>query len=231
MHFSFGTSQMRISCMFVAVRTGERGPYAKGIAKRAEILDTALEVIEREGYSGATVRRLAEAVGLSQNGLLRYFGSKDAMFTEILHRRDEIAGVEVDVGSEDFADTIIDRLLAAVDEQISAPGMAQLSLRVTGEATEADHLAHAYIRERYANIRRVVEDAIIQLQDAGALRPDIDATAVSALIYASWDGLQIQWMYDNSIDVRAYMTYLVGTLGIDARSPRRNETAALKEVP
>lgn len=61
-----------------------RGPYAKGKAKRAEILDTALRVIAEQGYSGATVKQLADAVGLSQNGLLHYFGSKDNLFLEIL---------------------------------------------------------------------------------------------------------------------------------------------------
>ncbi|WP_130279874.1 TetR/AcrR family transcriptional regulator [Microcella alkaliphila] len=199
---------------------GERGPYAKGIAKRAEILDAALEVIVREGYSGATVKRLADAVGLSQNGLLRYFGSKDALFAEILRRRDELANDEVDITDPDFAETLVDRLLQAVDEQVASPGMAQLSLRVTGEATEPDHLAHDFIRERYASIRKVVEDAILALQQTGRMDADIDPAAVAALVYASWDGLQIQWMYDDTIDVRARMTYLVRALGIEAMASR-----------
>ncbi|RZT66491.1 TetR family transcriptional regulator [Microcella alkaliphila] len=206
--------------MFMGAARGERGPYAKGIAKRAEILDAALEVIVREGYSGATVKRLADAVGLSQNGLLRYFGSKDALFAEILRRRDELANDEVDITDPDFAETLVDRLLQAVDEQVASPGMAQLSLRVTGEATEPDHLAHDFIRERYASIRKVVEDAILALQQTGRMDADIDPAAVAALVYASWDGLQIQWMYDDTIDVRARMTYLVRALGIEAMASR-----------
>lgn len=207
---------MRILCMFMGAARGERGPYAKGIAKRAEILDAALEVIVREGYSGATVKRLADAVGLSQNGLLRYFGSKDALFAEILRRRDELANDEVDIKDPDFAETLVDRLLQAVDEQVASPGMAQLSLRVTGEATEPDHLAHDFIRERYASIRKVVEDAIRELQQTGRMDADVDPAAVAALVYASWDGLQIQWMYDDTIDVRARMTYLIRALKIEA---------------
>src|SRR6478609_2707182 len=130
-----------------------RGLYAKGKAKRAEILDVALEVIARGGYSAATVKELADAVGLSQNGLLHYFGSKDALFAEILRRRDEVAQAEVEFESEHFADTLVDRVLAAVDLELTSPGMAQLALRVTGEATEPGHVAHEYLRERYANIR------------------------------------------------------------------------------
>ncbi|WP_223839352.1 TetR/AcrR family transcriptional regulator [Nocardiopsis deserti] len=67
-----------------------RGPYAKGVAKRGEILDAALTVIGRDGYSRATVREIADAVGLSQNGLLHHFGSKERLFVEVLRHRDEL---------------------------------------------------------------------------------------------------------------------------------------------
>ncbi len=67
-----------------------RGSYAKGVAKRGEILDAALAVIGRDGYSRATVREIAGAVGLSQNGLLHHFGSKERLFVEVLRHRDEL---------------------------------------------------------------------------------------------------------------------------------------------
>ena len=71
-------------------REGRRGSYAKGVAKREEILERALEVIAREGYRGASVKELADAVGLSQAGLLHYFDSKEELFTEIVRKRDEV---------------------------------------------------------------------------------------------------------------------------------------------
>jgi len=191
-----------------------RGPYAKGKAKRAEILDAALAVIDEQGYSAATVKELADAVGLSQNGLLHYFGSKDALFAEILRRRDELSEIEIDVQREGFAENMVEALLSALDAETSSPGLAQLALRVTGEATEPDHLAHEFIRHRYELVRVVVRDAIVQLQSEERLAPDIDPDAVAALVYASWDGLRIQWMYDRSIDLRAHMAYLLRALGI-----------------
>src|SRR6187402_3052279 len=93
---------------------GTRGPYAKGKAKRAEILDVALEVIARDGYTSATVKHLADAVGLSQNGLLHYFGSKDALFLEILKHRDELVAVQVNPGAQNFADDLVERILLAI---------------------------------------------------------------------------------------------------------------------
>lgn len=192
-----------------------RGPYAKGKAKRAEILDAALDVIEKEGYTAATVKELAEAVGLSQNGLLHYFGSKDALFAEILRRRDELAEIEIDTQRPGFAQGIVEDLLNAVDVETSSPGLTQLALRVTGEATEPEHLAHDFVRDRYESVRTVVREAIIELQGEGRLAAEVDAEAVAALVFAAWDGLRIQWMYDKSIDVRGRMSYLLTALGVD----------------
>ncbi|HEY9308774.1 MAG TPA: helix-turn-helix domain-containing protein [Microbacterium sp.] len=192
-----------------------RGPYAKGRAKRAEILDAALDVIDREGYASATVKELADAVGLSQNGLLHYFGSKDALFAEILRRRDEVTAVQIDAEHQDFADDLVQRILLAVDDEAAAPGFTQLSLRVTGEATEPDHAAHDFIHDRYKSVRFVVRDAVTRLQAAGRLSPDIDPAIAASLVFAAWDGLRLQWMYDRSIDIRANLLYLLRALGIE----------------
>jgi AcrR family transcriptional regulator len=191
-----------------------RGPYAKGKARRAEILTAAVEVIAQQGYSKATVKELADAVGISQNGLLHYFGSKDALFAEILRHRDEMNASEISVDEHDFSDELVDAILYAVAEETDSPGMAQLMLRMAGEATEPDHLAHDFLRNRYQAIRAIVEKAVNQRKGRGQVAPEVDASTVASLVYASWDGLRIQWMYDNSIDVREHMTYLLRHLGL-----------------
>lgn len=192
-----------------------RGPYAKGKARRAEILNAAVDVIERHGYSKATVKELADAVGISQNGLLHYFGSKDALFAEILRHRDERSAAQIQPDFHDFTDELVDSILYAVETETESPGMAQLTLRVTGEATEADHLAHDFFHQRYGAVRRIVETAVNRKKELGQMPPDADASAIAALVYASWDGLRIQWLYDNSIDVRAHMAYLLQRLDFD----------------
>jgi AcrR family transcriptional regulator len=191
-----------------------RGPYAKGRAKRAEILDSAIEVIARDGYSGATVRQLGESVGLSQNGLLHYFGSKDALFTRILEHHDERNTAIVDPDHTDFATDLVERILKAIDDETASPGMAQLTLRLTSEATEPSHTAHEFFRLRFEAIRASVRDAVKRLQETDRLASDSDPDAIAALVYASWDGLRTQWMYDPSVDVRKNMIYLLQRLGL-----------------
>jgi AcrR family transcriptional regulator len=191
-----------------------RGQYAKGIAKRAEILDTALEVIARDGYSGATVKQLADAVGLSQNGLLHYFGSKDALFLEILKHHTTALNVAVDPEHTDFTQGLVSRILIAAAENLASAGLSQLFLSVTTEATESDHIAHAFIAHRYAATREVARDALTELQTQGRFPAHGNPAAAAALIASSYDGLQLQWLYDRSVDVLGQMAYLLDSLGI-----------------
>lgn len=193
---------------------GERGPYAKGVAKRAEILDVAQEVIAREGFSGATVKRLAEAVGLSQNGLLRYFGSKDALFIEVVRRRDEMMEREVDVENADLAADLSTRAVDAVTANIAAPGMSKLQLSLTMAASDEDHEGHEFVRQRYEQIRRVTSEALREMQRRGRFPEDGDPAAAAALIQAAFDGLQTQWLFDPTFDVAGSMRYLLRSLGV-----------------
>ena len=66
-----------------------RGSYAKGIAKRAEILDVALEVFAVEGYRGTSLRKVASLCNLSLAGVMHYFDSKEDLLVQILRERDD----------------------------------------------------------------------------------------------------------------------------------------------
>jgi AcrR family transcriptional regulator len=141
------------------------------VAKRAEILETALEIIARNGYSGATVKELAEAVGLSQNGLLHYFGSKDALFVEILRRRDEVDQARFSGPGVERAE-FVEGLTGFVRHHAEVPGLVQLYSRLSNEASEAAHPAHDLFKQRYAITRETQRESLEQLQRDGRLAPD-----------------------------------------------------------
>src|SRR5690349_14098126 len=115
--------------------TGRRGPYTKGVAKREEILTRALDVIAREGYRGASVKELADPVGLSQAGLLHYFDSKEELFTEILRKRDELDTAAYGMQPvESRADPVVDAplpdirtgYLGIITHNADVPGLVHL---------------------------------------------------------------------------------------------------------
>ncbi|MGA1828045.1 TetR/AcrR family transcriptional regulator [Microbacterium sp.] len=192
----------------------QRGSYAKGVAKREEILERALEVIAREGYRGASIKELAEAVGLSQAGLLHYFDSKEELFTEILRKRDEIDVVHygpVPPAGTDAVD-LRSTYVGIIRHNSDVPGLVQLFSRLSVDAADPEHPAHKYFIERNDNIRRVFQTALAQQQAAGELTDRVDAATLARVFQAVADGLQIQWMLDPSVDMAATVEALFEAL-------------------
>jgi AcrR family transcriptional regulator len=54
-----------------------------GHLRRAEILQTAERIFLRDGYQGATIRKIADEVGVSSTALYMHFRDKDEMLLEI----------------------------------------------------------------------------------------------------------------------------------------------------
>jgi AcrR family transcriptional regulator len=189
-----------------------RGAYAKGIAKREEILTTALAVIEREGYSGASVRQLADAVGLSQAGLLHYFDSKDELLTAVLRKRDEV-DAQAFVRAEEPAG--LAEFLALIRHNADVPGLVQLYVRISSAATDPEHPGHAYFRARAEHIRRLFLPVILAQKEQGRLRGTLEPEQVARLLVAVADGLQIQWLMNPDIDMAGDIAALLGAIGLD----------------
>ncbi|MEU4315245.1 TetR/AcrR family transcriptional regulator [Nocardia sp. NPDC024068] len=185
-----------------------RGSYSKGIAKRTEILDAALELVARVGFRRTTVRELADAVGLSQSGLLHHFGTKEQLFTEILRYRDEVdrrtfAGPAGGTGSGELPAAIVN----LVRHNAEVPGLVQLYSRYSSEAADPGHPAHDFFRQRYEQARGDLTETITRLRTAGRLPADLDGDRLAVLVFAMIDGLQMQWMYDSSIDMADHIAF------------------------
>lgn len=181
-----------------------KGPYAKGIAKREEILTTALGVIARNGYRRTSVRELADAVGLSQAGLLHYFTSKEELFTEVLRKRDEVDRETYIDGTEDPLEAFV----GVIRHNADVPGLVQLYSRLAVDATDAEHAAHDFFVERFASDRTEITAAIAAEQRAGRIGADLDPARLASVMLAAADGLQTQWLLDPSIDMAAHLEEL-----------------------
>ena len=181
-----------------------RGSYAKGVAKREEILTAALDVIARNGYRRTSVRELADAVGLSQAGLLHYFSSKEELFQEILRKRDEVDAAAFDID----VDQPIEAFFGVIRHNSEVPGLVQLYAQLSTEACDPEHPAHAFFVERYVQFRAMFGGMLRDEQAAGTIDPDLDVDRIANLFLAAADGLQTQWMLDPSIDMAEHVAYL-----------------------
>ena len=198
-----------------------RGSYAKGVAKREEILTTALEVIAREGLGRTSIRELADAAGLSQAGLLHYFDSKEELYTAILRKRDEI---DADIGADparagigDEDDQPIDvraGFLGVIRHNADVPGLVDLYARLSVDAADPAHPAHDYFVERGEGLRAYAATAIAAQQAAGLIDDRVDPATIARLIQAVADGMQVQWMLEPDIDMAATVDALFELLAV-----------------
>jgi len=61
--------------------------------RRQEILAAAAGVFAQYGFLGATTRRIAEAAGVNEVTLFRYFGSKDTLLLEAMQHLSQSTGL------------------------------------------------------------------------------------------------------------------------------------------
>ena len=196
-----------------------RGSYAKGIAKREEILRSALSVVAREGYHGASVKELAEEVGLSQAGLLHYFDSKDELFVEILRTRDAL---DLDERGELFRgdiDELREAYLGLVRHNAEVPGLVELFTRLSADAANPQHPSRAFFRERGEAMREGWTAAIAAEQAAGRVSDRIDPTVLARLLQAVTDGAQMQWLVEPELDMAALVAALFALVAPEEARP------------
>lgn len=63
-----------------------RPPNVDGAQTRARLLDAALELFARQGFSGTSIREIAEAVGIRDSAIYSHFDSKQALYEALLER-------------------------------------------------------------------------------------------------------------------------------------------------
>jgi AcrR family transcriptional regulator len=184
-----------------------RGQYAKGAERREQIIQTATDVFATVGFEGTALKRVAELVGVKEATLFHYFRGKQELLTAVLAERDRrslAVGDREEVGL---------RLMAPIAERNRRePGLTTLYAVASATANDPGHDSHAYFQERYAQVVVDLARDIARRQESGEVRADVSATMLARLVVAAFDGLQLQWLYDKSVDMADGLTQLVDVL-------------------
>ncbi|SDV04093.1 DNA-binding transcriptional regulator, AcrR family [Microlunatus sagamiharensis] len=192
----------------VAPRSG-RGPYRKGLERRSAIVRAATQVFAERGYHGGSLRTIAERVGVSSASLVQYFGTKEGLLAAVLSewgRASRPAGLD---GLRGLA--WIRSMREAMAYNAVHPGLIELFLTLSAEATSPDHPARAFVQERYATVvgehaghlLEAVEDG-----EVGAMSAE-RAEHEARLFVAAMDGIELQWLLDPRVDLLELFEHLL----------------------
>jgi TetR/AcrR family transcriptional regulator, transcriptional repressor of aconitase len=176
-----------------AAPLGRAGAYAKGVARRQEILDRAITVFAERGASRASLRSIARALGVSHAALLHYFDSREQLLVAVYDHAARRGATAEEVGA-------VQSLTDAAAGNVAVPGLVELYSTLVATSLEADSdAARGYISTRFANLRASIAVRVREEQAEGRVRDDVDAEEIAALLIAASDGLQIQWLLDGSV--------------------------------
>lgn len=184
----------------------KRGSYAKGDAKREEILLHAIDVFGRLGYHATSMREIARECGLSQAGLLHHFANKEVLLMALVESREENHTLTEALTTKLWTEAFYEQMVS----NLEAEPLTRLWANLVGEATDRSHPAHEYFLKRYARIRESFAKTLTQ----GDLRKTVthEDRVRASLLIALWDGLQTQWLLDDDFDMREPFEYALKLL-------------------
>ncbi len=174
--------------------------------RRAEIVRAALEVIAERGYRGTSLAAVAERVGLTQQGLLHYFPTKDALLVAVLEERDQWDAVP-------DSRWRVDLLASLVEYNAMRPGIIQTFSALLGESVTGGPsgrgLLHRALRPRAGSMA-----GVLRAEYGDHLPNGLTPERAAPLLVAVMDGLQYQWLLDpESVDMPGAFRDFLALLG------------------
>lgn len=162
--------------------------------RKRRILETAMAIIDREGYRELTMRALARECGMTAPGVMHHFPTMPALVTAVVVFRDTRDVIDYD--AFDIAPGVGRRILdSVVDNIVARPKAAELFAMVQAQAIDPTHPGHQYFKDRAQEIK----DKFAPILGLDYANPEEIICHVIPIV----DGLQLNWLRDpQSFDLR-----------------------------
>jgi AcrR family transcriptional regulator len=192
-------------------------------ARRAQIVECAIEVVAELGYAQASLRRIAERVGVAMSVVLYHFANKEELIRAIV--------------TEAYRSAIA-TIVPAVNAEATAAGKLRAYIRASAEYLDSHRLRHMAVVDiglsyRSGSGRRLDElemdpelledlakldlDAILRRgQDDGEFRP-LDTRRMAVAVRSALNGAVLEIARDPEFDVLAYGEELVTIFDLATR--------------
>src|SRR5262245_10864357 len=160
--------------------------------KRKLLLDAAVRVFARTGYHGSRVGDIAEEAGVAHGLLYHYFDSKEQVlqivfrenFGELLQRFHEVEETD-----EPAAEKLAGIAKILLRTWRNDPDLVTVMVREVARSPQLQTQV-VEVREAFAIIERV----IVQGQEEGVFRRDLDARFASWIVYGGLEEVLTGWV-------------------------------------
>jgi AcrR family transcriptional regulator len=164
------------------------------IDKRRVLLQAAVRVFARRGFHAARVGDIAEEAGVAHGLLYHYFSSKEEVLETIFRETwaDLLAAVrDVEESGEPAQEQLRQVAAILLRSWRRDPDLVRVLVRGVTRSSELDRRV-GDVGDAFAAIERIVRRG----QEAGELRPELDARLTSVIFYGAIEELLTGWVLE-----------------------------------
>lgn len=169
-----------------------------------------MELISERGYRRTSLAAIAERAGLTQQGLLHHFPTKEQLLVGVLEERDRWDLASAAATSEAWRTETLAQL---VEYNATRPGIVQTYTVLSADSVTEEHPARDFFESRFRAVREGLT-ALLRAEFGDTLPGGLTPDQAAPLMVAVMDGLQLQWLLDpENVDMPASFRDFLALLG------------------
>lgn len=182
-----------------------RGPYAKTAGIRQAIAAAALDLVIERGHVDITTSEIAARAGMGKTAALYHLPTRDHMLiAAFIEHEERTHESESSTELEDFPEQAA--------RGVQRDRIARLYQALLAESHRPDHPAHEYFQQHFRLGVSQYAAEIQRRQEQGLVAADVNPEMAARIIFAAWDGLQIQWLNDPAFDMADAMREVLSSV-------------------
>jgi AcrR family transcriptional regulator len=203
-----------------------RAPRVSAELRRQEIVIAAHEVFGARGFHKASLGEIAERVGITHQGILHHFGSKEQLFVDVLTYREHLDVADFENHEPPRGPDLLRHLVHTAVVNTGRIGLVQAYVVLSAESVTDGHPAQTSFRDRFTVLRGLITAALAASLTADRQPPPGEVERAASAIIAVMDGLQVQWLLDpDAIDMPPTVALVIDSLLDRWGSSERSATA------
>jgi TetR/AcrR family transcriptional regulator, cholesterol catabolism regulator len=191
----------------VATRSAQRESEPTARRNRdAEVVAAAIKVFYEKGYAATSIQDVADVVGVLKGSLYHYINSKEDLLFRILEESHRQARVIMDEVAAEQVEPL--QKLRIYLERMYEWYLTHIE-RVSLYFNQQRYLTgnnKSFMREREREFHAFLRGLVVDAQDEGSLRPDLDVTLAVFFILGALNSIPMWYRGDGSYSKRRIST-------------------------
>ena len=185
------------------------------------MVNATIDLLNTVGLAGTTLIAIGESAGYSRGLASHHFGSKSGLFRKVLRHITSVWTEELEnnLDGKNGLDALLAALDAHRDHLLHFPHHARAMYILWSASFDPASEFKPNIVEFHRLQRAAAAVWMLNGQEAGEIRDDVNPESFAEQFYASLLGLNFQWLVNPDIDLKASIDVLKQNITALLRSP------------